>query len=237
MRFRVSILVIVFGIMLANTVQASILFDNGAAVEEGPNMRFNFFGWSTFDDFVLTGDSLVTGFRWTQFEEEQLAYVSTTLLLFGGIPAPSTLIASFDVVANRIANGMLIDVPSYVPFATSDELLGVNYAVMVSPTFLSAGTYYFGIHHEIEGGLSGGVTLIANSLGGDDSISGFYQDNRYYEDPAVFGLTEDGPSHSNSGYTAFAVTGNVIPEPTTFIVWSFLAFCGVAYARRRKRRR
>jgi len=96
MKSRFLVLVIVLGLMcLPVSADTEVLFDNGPVVEQDLGLRFNFDDDSIYDDFTLTSDSIVTGFGWSQFEENAI-YPNTVLTLFNGVPKPSTLIAQFD---------------------------------------------------------------------------------------------------------------------------------------------
>jgi len=106
MKARFLALAIVFGLVsVPVSADTEVLFNNGPVVQLDGGVRFNVDDDSIYDDFTLTIDSIVTGFSWSQFDED-VTYTNTVLTLFNGLPAPSTLIAQFVVVAQRTPNGL-----------------------------------------------------------------------------------------------------------------------------------
>ena len=183
----------VAGIASATTI--TTLFDNGTVVEADLGLRFNFGDHTVYDDFVLTADSTITGFEWSQFDEP-VTYTDTILTLFDGLPTPSSHIATFAVVATRNSNGLMLMTDK----VTSGEVFGFDYLVDGLSTPLSAGTYYLGIYNNV----SGGATLIANTPIG--KTIGSFQFSHLNATPPLFGLTESGPTFQGS-HMAFRVSG------------------------------
>jgi hypothetical protein len=225
---------VLFG--MTERVRASIEFDNGDPVEQNLGLRFNYSIYTVFDNFFLNSDTTVKGFRWSQFDEANVSYAGSTLMLFNGLPTPSSLILSLDVDAFRSANGLMLSTDS-LPL-DSDYVFGFDYLVSDLSISLPSGTYWLGIHNDV----SSGATLWANSSGTSDSISTSYQ-HVGISTPPLFGLTESGPADLSYGEFAFKVLSSTppppgeVPEPAAIVVWSLLGFVGPVLAWRRSRRR
>ncbi len=115
-------------------VNAAILYNNGTVVEADSTLRFNDFDHVVYDNFFLDVDSIITGFEWSQFDE-QIDYTGTILTLFNALPAPSSHIATFDVVATRTPNGLSVN----TVHLGGAEVFGFNYMVDGISMSLSAG--------------------------------------------------------------------------------------------------
>ena len=109
---------------MGEAASAETLYDNGSVIEADLGLRDNFGTSSVYDDFVLTSDSVVTGFEWSQFDEP-VTYTNTVLTLFDGLPAPSSFVTNFDVVASRTSNGLMLETDK----VNSGEVFGFDYSV------------------------------------------------------------------------------------------------------------
>ena len=188
----------------AGAVSAAILYSNGTVVEADATLRFNSDDHVVYDDFNLNVDSVITGFEWSQFDE-QVDYIGTVLTLFNGLPAPSSHIATFVVVATRTSNGLAVN----TVHLGGAEVFGFNYLADDLSMSLPAGRYYLGVWNDI---VDPGAnhTLIATTNGTPDTALGYYQQNDF-RTPPLFGLTEAGPNQFESANIAFQVHGNVSP--------------------------
>lgn len=209
---------------LAGTVT---LHDNGDVVEADLGLRFNYGGYSIYDDFELTQDSTICGFSWSQFDESGVSYSSTILTLFSGLPTPSNHIATFSVAATRASNGLSLSTDK----VESGEVDGFDYTVTGLSTTLSAGTYYLGIYSHV----SGGATLIANTNGTSATSFGFYQDVHSSTTEPLFGLSASGPNQFTDANAAFAVQGTDVPLPPA--AWMGLGLLGLLGLGRKLRKR
>lgn len=180
------LLVIALALLLPAHAWPALIISNGAAVEADLGLRYNFAQYTIYDQFVLSGRTMLTGVEWSQFDEAIL-YQGSTLSFFSGLPGSSTLIRSFDLIGSRLANGLDVvtdkatDVIGYDYFA--------DFRLMLGP-----GEYFLGIHNDV----SGGQTLMANSRGTPQSVYGSYQ--------SISGLLE-----FNNADFAFRLYGNAVP--------------------------
>jgi len=95
MKAKFLALAIVLGLMCVPALADSIeLFDNGSVVEQDLGLRFNHGDHSIYDDFTLTSDSIVTGFGWSQFDEDVTYTNSVLTLLMGCRRHPPSLLSS-----------------------------------------------------------------------------------------------------------------------------------------------
>jgi len=225
MKARFLALVIVLGLMcLPVSADTEVLFDNGPVVEQDLGLRDNNGTSSIYDDFTLTSDSIVTGFAWSQFDEN-VTYSNSILTIFNGLPKPSTRIAQFVVVAQRTSNGLSL----LTNKTNSGQVAGFDLIVDGLSVSLSAGTYFLGIWNNV----TGGNTLIANTFGTSDTTVGFFQHNQ--GGPLLFGLTESGPEQFNNANAAFVVFGKPVPEPATLSLLAAGLLVGAAFRKRFKR--
>ncbi len=178
---------------------AELLYDNGAVVEADLGIKFNYNQWSVYDGFVISEDSIITGFEWSQFDEGAVNYSSTVLVLFNNVPTPSSLLTSFNPIATRTSNRLMLET-NKVP---SGEVFGFDYLVDGLNLNLPAGTYYLGIWNDV----SGGATLIGTTFGAVGTTPGFYQQTS--GGPPLFGLTNSGPDEFHTGNMSFRVNGFV----------------------------
>src|SRR5262245_23205251 len=87
-------------------IRAGILFDNGSA--SGTDVgRQNSVLYTIYEDFTLSTAAVVDGVEWAEHQSTDpfFGYLSTDLTFFNGTPSQTTLIASFNLVANRSSNG------------------------------------------------------------------------------------------------------------------------------------
>ena len=87
-RILVSLLV-----LSPSAIWADPVFNNGAPVEQDLGLRYNYAQYTVFDQFVVAQRTHVTGILWSQFDEV-LSYDGSTITIYDGLPAPSTLVAT-----------------------------------------------------------------------------------------------------------------------------------------------
>ena len=139
------------------------IVNNGAAVEADLGLRYNYAQYTIYDQFVLSERTLLTGVGWSQFDEA-LTYSGSTISIYDGPPSETTLIASFDVVASRLPNGLTVVTDKAGP------VTGYDYFATVKKN-LGPGEYLIGIHNDVVDG----QTLMANSRSTPQSVFGSYQ--------------------------------------------------------------
>jgi len=121
------------------------------------------------------------------------------------------------------------------------EITAGNFSWSGNSLIPAAQSENFGIIYDINDGptIGDGTTLAIEGIFVIFSDTVFYSSG---EGPGPFpggafheGAGEDGPLLDSTELNAMAVKqSNVIPEPSTFIIWGFLALAGAAIARRRR---
>ena len=161
---RIKIILGALILFLPTFALAAVLFDNGSfsgsqilrnngcsSSDDDGNCND---GQTIYDQFVLGGDSVVTGFEWHQTEQKPENYLGTRLTIGRGVPSPDSLLHTFQVIADR----------SLTPMASVSGL-GIE---------LAAGTYWLGISNAYLQ-FSGSISQWSQTSGTVQTIAGRWQ--------------------------------------------------------------
>ncbi len=180
-------------ILTPNSGQALVLFDNGS-YSGSQVARFNSGSWTMFEDFTLTSPGTITGIQWGQ-HDQPISYSSTLLTFYSGVPSGGNQTFSTTTGATRTPNATGIIFTNYSGFDYEISGLSIN---------LSPGTYWFGLHNNV----SGGMTSWDETVGNASTIPGRYQTGSAL--PGDWHPSED---------SVFKIIGTTsVPEPATLLL-------------------
>ena len=137
-----------------------IAFDNGElSGEQGTRTMAG--PWTIYEDFVLTEQRSVFGFRWTQRDHDALEreYLGTVLSVYASEPSIETLLFTDTIQATRTVTDTIIQNEPLIEYEYLD--LNLN---------LEAGTYYLALHDP-----ASSVSRWVQTTGADDAIPGRWQ--------------------------------------------------------------
>jgi hypothetical protein len=188
---------------------SSVLYDNGAYNPIHQSNTGNEADYQElYDDFILTSDSIITGFEWLQHDNSMI-YESTKVTIYDGIPIEENLIFQQNIVALRTPNST---------GSLYTDWKGYNYSIDSLLINLSAGSYYLGLNTYSSGGYSSWDQTIYDSL----LDNGRYVMNYNFPPPGKLLFQE----------SVFKVHGSPVPIPGA--VWLLTSgLMGLIGARRK----
>lgn len=197
----------------ANLAQAALIYDNGIATADSGRCAETSgacnASWSVFDDFTIGSSSEVTSISWTARIYNGISdYNFSNIWIYDADPVfdAGSLLFSTSDAGTLSANG-----------------LGANfYDIEISglSVNLAAGTYWLGMQHDT----TAGYATVA--------MTGVFDNATQWSNGGSGSLNDDQPEF------AFKINGEpritTIPEPITFVLFSFAIMCLCFSKRNRK---
>lgn len=212
MMFIKAISLILF-LSVANLSQAALIFDNGVATADSGRCAETSgacsASWSVFDDFILGSSSEITSISWTaRFYGGISDYNFSNIWIYDADPV--------------FAGGSLLFSTSSAGALSANALGADFYDIEISGLSLNltAGTYWLGMQHDT----TGDFATVA--------MTGVFDNATQWSNGGSGSLNDDQPEF------AFKINGEpritTIPEPITFVLFSFAIMCLCLSKRNRK---
>jgi hypothetical protein len=163
-----------------------ILFDNGSSSGPQSNIGNSVGVQELFEDFTVDQNWVITEIHWEEHDHNQATYLSTEVLIFGGLPFSGPPVFASTIVANRTPNSTGTILGNWD---------GFDYRITGVSINLPPGTYWIGLNQNFQGIRSGWDT----TTGGPNTIPGF----------RIVNINFPAPGLVNGGNLAFTLWGQL----------------------------
>lgn len=195
---------ILIGALFSAPVYATVLFNNGTTVDAS-NTTWNdtYSGWTIYDDFELSSDSIVTDINYSIFTNSASNYENTFVTILNAIGG-SAVVSTFSIAGSLTSNGLTSN--------NSNVLNGFDVVLSGLSLNLAAGSYALGISTDMTSS-----NLVSIGSGDSGFGSALVQNTHQRSEHMAFSIEG---------------TSAMVPEPSTIMLLS-LGLLGLGFSKRK----